>query len=338
MFRSTVLRLTLYYLALVMLLSMFFSVDIYRLATSGLDQLQERQESIFSHIPDDELPPSVVELNNARIAQIKDSKLTIQNNLISFNLIILLISGLLSYLLAKRTLEPIEDAMESQKRFTADASHELRTPLTAMKAEIEVALRDDKLSLAEAKDLLGSNLEEVQKLTRLSNALLTLASLGKDERPAFQECSLATIIEEAAKNTKAASKLRHTTVTVTFQEGFVSGDPNALAEMVAILIDNAIKYSPERSEVSVSAAVQGNHALISVEDQGQGIDAHDLPHIFDRFYRSDLSRTQGQAAGYGLGLSIADKIATVHRGHIAAKSQLGHGSVFTVTLPLAKKA
>jgi signal transduction histidine kinase len=118
----------------------------------------------------------------------------------------------------------------------------------------------------------------------------------------------------------------------------VSGDFWSLVELFAILLDNAVKYSPEGSAVTVSGGHEKDRRLtVSVSDQGVGIAAADLPHIFDRFYQADRSRSKDHSTGYGLGLSIAQKIVELHQGSIEVSSQLGHGTVFTVTLPAAGK-
>lgn len=330
MFSTAVARLTLWYVLVIVLLSLVFSVALYNVSTKELNALQKRQESIL------ELPllPKFTELNQSRLREVEESKRNIALDLVWLNILIWAAGGAVSYFLAKRTLQPIEDSLEAQNRFTADASHELRTPLTAMRAEIEVALRGDKLTVAESKELLRSNLEEIQRLESLSHNLLKLASQPHSSEDSKEATSLQEIVEKAQLNMERAAKQRGITVVLDVREGTLRVDSWGIAEVVAILLDNAIKYSPEGGAVHVRAYISHGQAQIHVKDEGMGIKASDLPHVFDRFYRADLSRSKQKVEGYGLGLSIAKKIVEMHRGTIEVKSILGKGSLFTVRLPV----
>ena len=135
------------------------------------------------------------------------------------------------------------------------------------------------------------------------------------------------------KNTPLADK-KKITLKDSLSERIVKGNPQSLVELISILINNAIKYSPEKSEVKVGVRGGKRHAIIEVEDQGIGIAEKDIPHIFDRFYRADTSRSKTKVDGYGLGLSIAKSIVDVHKGEIKVKSVIEKGSVFTVILPI----
>src|SRR4030042_2699111 len=170
MFKAAYLKLTFFYVLIAMAISICFSLAIYNISSREIGRGLGPQNGIFREIiPND--------FENLRNQQIQKSNTRLKINLFYYNLVIFVLSMVGSYFLARRTLRPIEEAMESQSRFTADASHELRTPLTAMKAEIEVALRDKKMGLSESKKLLKSNLEEIEKLEKLSSALLTLTRI-----------------------------------------------------------------------------------------------------------------------------------------------------------------
>jgi signal transduction histidine kinase len=247
---------------------------------------------------------------------------------------ILILSSVASYFFARWTLRPIEDVMESQSRFTADASHELKTPLTAMKSEIEVSLRDKKLGSSQAKELLLSNLEEIGKLETLSSALLELAKFEGKGKENFKEVSLPDIITSAYEKLERIAQAKDIEFKNDLKELKVSGDKQQLIELFVILLDNAIKYSPDGSEIKIVIKKEMRHLEISIQDQGVGIKKEDLPHIFDRFYRADSSRTKGKTSGYGLGLAIARQIVKLHDGSISAESLVGKGSTFRVKLPL----
>ena len=244
----------------------------------------------------------------------------------------LVFGGGVSYILARRTLAPIEETLEMQKRFTGDASHELRTPLTAMQTEIEVALRSPSLTRAEAVDILKSNLEEVTKLKNLSEGLLTLATTGGKDAP-MERVELKTLASQALDAVSKLAQARQIKLINKASAGKVMGNPQQLLNLLSILLDNAIKYSPENYRVTLKAVIKDRQVHISVADQGPGIASEDLPHIFERFYRADNSRTSGETHGHGLGLAIAKKITDLHGGTIQVKSKPGKGTVFTVNLP-----
>jgi signal transduction histidine kinase len=173
MFTKTRLTLTAWYLVIIMLISLAFSLVIYRGAESELQRSLRIQSVRFQREQGIFLPPGVYPQINTDLLDELDDRIKL--TLLLVNLGILGFSGAAGYLLAGKTLQPIERMLTEQKRFVADASHELRTPLTAMRTEIEVAMRDKNLDLLDAKRLLKSNLEETNKMQRLSNYLLTLS-------------------------------------------------------------------------------------------------------------------------------------------------------------------
>lgn len=325
---SPALKLTAWYLAFVMLLSFGFSMFVYRVSTSEINRGFRR-------------PPSVLDLRgyayfdtyeNDRLGRIREAEESVKANLIFFNLVVFVAGGGLSYALAKRTIRPIEDALAAQRRFTADASHELRTPLTAMQSETEVALRDKSLTLKEARHQLSSNLEEIVKMRELVNGLLQLARSG--EVPVeFKKVELAKLAEEVVGRFEALADTKHIQLVTDLKSAHMTGDTKALAELISILVDNAIKYSPAKAAVHISTKQQNKQAVITVRDTGDGIPAVDLPHIFERFYRGDPSRSSVKTDGHGLGLSIAKDIADTHRGTITARSEVGEGTTFIVRFP-----
>lgn len=331
MFKSAALRLTIGYLAIIMALSIGCSLALYHVSSNELARSAQRPVDLYNAFFG---PGNADEINNLRFKQLENDRGRLKVNLLLFNVVVLAIGGGVSYFLARRTLEPIEETLEMQKRFTGDASHELRTPLTVMQTEIEVALRNSELTKKEAVDLLKSNLEEVGKLKSLSEGLLTLATTGgndnvKEKVPVRQLVEAA--IDQASKPA-AAKKIKLNSKVNDVQ---IVGNPQQLTNLIAILLDNAIKYSPSGSLVNINTKKRDKQVVISVSDHGQGIAVADLPHIFERFYRTDTSRSKNTTHGYGLGLAIAKKIADLHHGSIDAKSSPGKGSTFYVRLPLA---
>lgn len=333
--QSATFKLTLWYLGIIMLLSILFSFALYRLSYDQMSTNAVRQINAVERLP---LPPEFQAQRDSYVQSLVDQLNSGLHKLI-YRLVLLdlatfLIGGGGSYLLARHTLQPVEDAMEAQGRFTADASHELRTPLTAMRTEIEVALRDKQLTATEARSLLASNLEEVNKLEALARGLLRLARAENTLDPAALETvSVRGIMAEAASRFQTELADKKMILDVEVGSEYVSGDKAGLIELVCILIDNAIKYSPEGSRIAVRSSLAGNSVAVSISDQGVGIKAADLPHIFSRFYRADRSRSKDKVDGYGLGLSIAKRIVDLHRGTIAVESTPGEGSTFRIKLP-----
>jgi signal transduction histidine kinase len=339
MFQSATIKLTAWYLALIMGLSLAFSLVLYNSSAESLGVAYDHQRSAIRQqfFSDFGFAPSPLSLDRLRGNEIGNGQQRLLANLTLANLGVLIVGGAASFYLARRTLRPIQRSMEAQARFTADASHELRTPLTAMQTEIEVSLRDKSMTVTEAREQLGSNLEEVMKLQDLSNGLLALANQDKQhfepKRVAAQQV-LKGAIERAAK---AAEFKKISIENKADANVHILGNKDSLVQLFTILLDNAVKYSPENSTITLSSTTKGNNALISVTDQGQGIKPDDLPHIFDRLYRADQSRNKEEVGGYGLGLSIAKKIVELHKGFIDVSSKADHSSTFTVRIPLAPK-
>jgi signal transduction histidine kinase len=333
MFRDATLRLTGLYVAVLALICLFFSVNLYRVSTTELDA-GLRQETVYLQ----NAPQFGGAIDNSFLAkrdfQFNEAKQRILLGLIELDLFILILGGVGSYFLARRTVRPIEEAHNAQVRFTADASHELRTPLAAMRSEIEVALRDRKLTTIQAKQLFESNLEELQRLTGLTDSLLKLARDA--EVPKFTTVSLAGVVVDAVVNVTKAATEKNITLKTSGTTVKVKADRSSLTQLIMILLDNAIKYSPTGTIVTVETALTDATVMIRIADQGTGIAPADLPHIFERFYRADQSRSQAQVPGYGLGLAIAKQLAELHHGSLSVESTPGQGSIFTIQLPQAK--
>ncbi len=336
MFRSATFKLTMWYLAIVMIISLCFSMVLYNVATNELDRgLRNETKRLYDKYP------SIIEgTPTLRPGEdYDDGAHRIFLRLALFNLIVLVGAGFSGYWLARRTLRPIEQAHEQQKRFTADVSHELRTPLTALRMESEVALMNKKTGANDLRKTIGSNLEEVTKLEALVNNLLRLAHLETDElRSNFTPVDGQAVVKTALKRVGQVASSRHISMKSKMEDLPLEGDKNSLVQLVVILLDNAIKYSPDNSVVEVETRIADKKAVISVKDRGRGIDPIALEHVFDRFYRADKSRAKGgdMPEGYGLGLSIAKMIADLHDGSIRLESRAKEGTTATVTLPLGQ--
>lgn len=335
-FHKSSVKLAGLYLGIILAISLLFSVSIYQVSVKELERGIRRPIGGQNIRPDINISDNLrVALQAERVEAYEQAKSRIVANLIVVNISILIAGGLLSYYLAYRTLKPIEDAHAAQSRFASNASHELRTPITAMRSEIEVSLLDPNLTLKQAKLQLGSNIEELEKLTELSEALLRLAQL---EETALHHdlVPVSDIITTAGERIQVTAQQKSIKLTLPKKvSGSVRGDKASLIEALVTVLDNAVKYSGADSTVKVRAVSEGSSAQITITDSGVGINENDQKRIFDRFFRADSSRTKQSASGFGLGLAIASGIVSAHSGTIAVSSQPGKGSTFTITLPLA---
>lgn len=339
MFHSARIKLTAWYLLIIVLISSLFSFALYKVIGNELERFARVQRvRIENQINGDDTPPeSRIRPSVIDPDLIIDAKNRLAFILISIDAGIFIMSGAVSYLLAGRTLKPIKEMVDEQNRFTADASHELRTPLTSLKSTIEVNLRDKSLTLAEAKSLLRSNLEEVNHLESLSDALLQLAKYQViNNKKHFEKLWIPDIIDKAVKKVEPQASAKQITITKKLVKQQLQGDLDSLSKLFITLLENSIKYSPKGSEILVSSKAFDSVIEISVSDTGIGISEEDLPFIFNRFYRADRSRAKGKIPGYGLGLSIAKKIVESHSGTINVKSGKSKGTTFTVILPTQK--
>lgn len=246
----------------------------------------------------------------------------------------------LSFMMSKKAMGPISMAFQRQKEFVGDASHELRTPLSVMLSSIDALEMTDGVEEDPfAGKLLRNMKSEVKRMTGLVSDLLVLARAdsGSVERTVEE----LDVQKEAAQVIESLTPYADSAGVSLSLEGpaplFVNGDRARLKQLLYILLDNAVKYSPDGGQVKVKLSQRDRHWTMSVSDEGIGIDEDDQSRIFDRFFRSDKSRTR-TVGGHGLGLSIAKWIAGIHGGTITVKSEPGKGSTFTVQLPTEQQA
>lgn len=338
MFKSARLKLTLFYLATLVAFSLTLTIGIrmfaeyemnraymaqrgefQELADSGLDLLIKNPERIFSKAQDYHAGQASKHLNR---------------DLVLLNIGALILGGLVSYWFAGRTLKPIAQAHEAQTRFVADASHELRTPLANIRAENEVFLRQKSFTARETRELVTSNLEEVQRLEHLSRDLLALTQYGQTDLT-MGPIEVDDLADDAMSQIKKIMEARLVKVERQLQPAQLQGNQESLARLLVILFDNAVKYGPASGTIYIAGARHGSQYVITIRDEGKGIAVKDLPYIFDRLYRGDPARA-ATTSGYGLGLALAREIVQANQGSIKAYNAPKGGAVFSVQLPVAK--
>ncbi len=249
----------------------------------------------------------------------------------------MLILLLISWYLTKWMLKPVENAWCAQKRFVADASHELKTPLAVILANSQILQADDTIP-KDARRWIDSTTDEAQQMSDLVNDLLTLARAdesGADVKKKMpkETIDFSDLVDSAALEFDAVAFERGCELDSTIEPGIkVQGDPSGLKRLTKILVDNATKYAPKSSTVTLRLASESGHAVLSVNNMGAPIDPEELPHLFERFYRSDKARTR-ETGGFGLGLAIAQSLTEAHGGTIGVTSDAEHGTTFTVRLP-----
>lgn len=245
----------------------------------------------------------------------------------------LVLSAGAGFWLAGRTLRPIAQAMERERRFTADASHELRTPLTLIRGNAELLTRHLDRPIREYADVVQDIIAESDRLSRLVGDLLTLARAGEGRlQLARRDVDLSATATALAREFAPLAAAKGLALQAEIAPGVhVRGDPDRLRQLGVILLDNAVRYT-QNGTVTLRLVGVHHGAVLSVSDTGPGIAPEHLPHIFERFYRADPARSSDQG-GFGLGLAIARWIAEAHGGRIEVTSTPGRGSTFSVRLP-----
>lgn len=238
---------------------------------------------------------------------------------------------ILMILLSEKIVKPISDSYEKQKQFITDAGHEIKTPLTIIDADTEI-LEMDYGDNEWLKDIQT----QVKRLTALTEDLTLLSRL--EEQSSLQEMMIefpvSDVVSETAQSFQGPAKTHSKTFSMDIEPmlSFCGGE-KSIRQLVSILLDNALKYSPEGGTVSISLKKQNKSLCLTVYNTAQNVDTHNLDRLFDRFYRGDKSRSS-ETGGYGIGLSVAKAIVTSHKGKISASSKDGNSLTITVTLPL----
>lgn len=310
MFKTARIKLTAWYLLIIMFISLLFSSIIYQVLTLEFSRFTHAQQMRMGTRVSGEL--------------VLEAKKRVALSLLTINGVIFVVAGVLGYILAGKTLSPIEEMSKKQRQFIGDASHELKTPITALKTTLEVYARESSPSSSETKEAIHDSLKEVDRMEHLVASLLTLSRF--DEAHSNKEkTQVKKLLREAVGIMTPIAKKRQVAIRLSGSDHTVSVNKNDIVQLFTILIDNAVKYSPQGKHIELHT--DKKYPTVTVRDYGPGIPKKDLPYIYDRFYRADSSRATG---GYGLGLSIAKSIAQENGIALKMLTTSSQGTTFQV--------
>ena len=254
--------------------------------------------------------------------------------LVVLGVLALILASIIGHIMAGRAIIPMKEAYEKQKQFASDASHELRTPLAIVMASADLLLADKSITNPILREVIEDLKSEVKKMSKLVSDLLTIARSDNDAmKIKIQKLDLGDLLEQNVRMmTPLAEKKGVELSGVNLIKCYIQGDEQKIKQLILILVDNAIKYTPAEGKVFVTIESADDEKIIfSVQDSGIGIAPEDQERIFERFYRVDKARSR-EMGGNGLGLSIATEILKIHEGKISVQSELGVGTKFIVEL------
>ena len=243
------------------------------------------------------------------------------------------------YWLAERNIRPISNMYAKQQQFTADASHEMRTPLAVMKLAVQGLQEDEDSRLSDfAKESVNMLQSESERLSRLTENLMTLARSDENILPVYTaQVDITALCKKVASQMSLLAAEKKLQLKQEIQDNLVmQGDEMALSRLLIILLDNAMKYSSEQTQITLRVAKVKTHLVLEVRDEGCGISDDDKQKIFDRFFRVDKARSRSQG-GLGLGLSLALAIVRQHGGSIKVLDNKPRGTIMYVKLPTTVK-
>ena len=332
MFKETKVRLTIFYSILFLSIFWLFSLGLYfwisrSFGTSYINEVRKEQHEQFE---------GDFENENYEIMLTIAGKVAItrlRNIILILNGSFLVVVPLISWVVTRKTLAPVQKIHEQQKQFVSDVSHELRTPLSILSGAIEVALRNRRSS-DEYIEVLKSSRQELSYLINLVENLLFLAKEDQKENLLGTEKidltdllnNVIISLKEKINEKKLKLKLNPAEESIT-----VTGQASMLRQLFFNIMDNAINYTNEKGSINISIKANLLYVIITVTDSGIGIATEDQKKIFERFYRVDASRSQTK--GYGLGLSISASIVKAHNGRIELASRPGKGTTVSIFIP-----
>lgn len=324
----TTLRLTIKYSLMFFAFIWLFSGGIYLWVDSSLgegyvnriNRVLAEQHTSATHIAD--IPDNAAALVAADVALDR-----LRNILLAVNVVALAGVPFVAYLISRRTLLPLIESQQSQRRFIANASHELRTPLAVMLAELDWAAKKQR-SPREYQSTVQNTRDEVLRMSNLVHSLLLLTRLADQSPQHVERVDVARLAERAIQNQTENAAVRSLTFNNQLNTTAIPGNAELLAVAIANLVENAVKYAPKKSAIAVQTTVNDNGARFSISNAAEGLTPEDVKQLFDRFYQA--TPHQGHE-GFGLGLAIVKQIVEAHHGSVSAN--LREGTItFTITL------
>ena len=313
MFFKARIKLTALYVLIVVLIVCGFSLFLYQNIRTNLQDADQENFADFEH-------------QQVFIEHTLDGT---QNNIILADIIIIVLAAGMSYMLAGRTLKPIQLSLEAQRAFAANASHELRTPLAVMKNDIEVLLRSKHHISDQEAATLHSNLEEIARMSGIVEDLLLLARSDNQKIPEFSRIDLSQLLQSVVSKMRPLTERKGVMLSyIPTGSLFVNGSAHHLERAVLNIIQNSLEHTPKGGSITIVTTSDTKMVYIKFIDTGFGIDAQDLPQVFTRFHKGDTS------AGTGLGLAIVKEIVEEHKGSVSINSIKGKGTTVMVSIPL----
>jgi signal transduction histidine kinase len=311
-FRWARLKLTGVYVLILGIILIVFSTILYESVTKNLE---DASEDTFSGV-------------ESHHHFVEDTLASVRNEILLIDLIILVTAAGVSYVLAGYTLRPIQRSLVTQRQFSESASHELRTPLAVIKNDIEVLLRDSSPTKERIQQTLRSNIEEIDRMSKMTEDLLLIARSENHSSHAMEKIDIAKLVRSTCERLRSLARDKSIQLDVSAKiPVFIKGSETRFERVITNLLQNAIEHTPENGSVTVCLTQDRSEALVTIADTGSGISEKDLQHIFKRFYKGE------SASGSGLGLSIVKELVTQHGGTVAIVSEQGSGTIVTVKLP-----
>jgi two-component system sensor histidine kinase CiaH len=317
LFLQARLKLTALYVVIVAIIVFGFSIFLF----SSLERnLRDASEDDFANA-------------NSRAHFIEHTVRPIRNTLLFTDVLIILSAAGVSYWLAGKTLKPVQNALEAQRLFATQASHELRTPLAVMRNDSEVTLRNPRATTSDLRETLSSTIEEIEKMSQLVEDLLVLARSENAQVAAHGNVNIADIQRETLLKLEPLTKQKGLVIiSETHGKMDIIGNEQELKRVLINILQNSIEHTDEGGEIRLISQEKKGFVQLNIQDTGCGIATHDLPHVFNRFYKGNRS---SEKEGTGLGLSIVKEIVTQHEGSIEIDSTEGLGTTVRITFPLA---
>ncbi|HCM37081.1 MAG: ATPase/histidine kinase/DNA gyrase B/HSP90 domain protein [Candidatus Gottesmanbacteria bacterium GW2011_GWB1_43_11] len=322
-FQTARIKLTLWYIAIIALLLTLSSLAAVNAESQAFNRIQQALGNPRER-------PKLTQLLETRIAEFE---FKFQTRLLALDIILFIFGSIGSYFLSGITLDPIQEMIKKQEEFAADASHELRTPLTTIAMEIEALKRTEKKLPSRYIQVFKSVQAEVARMKQIVDGLLTVVrGESSDAQKTFSAVDLLAVSQDGVRQMQKIATEKEIELTSEGKPVQILGNPEELKQVVLILLDNALKYTPPKGQVKLNVLAKKRQAEVTINDTGYGIPESDLPHIFERFYRV-LRPQEISTKGAGLGLAIAQKIVDAHHGKISVASQINQGTRFTLSFP-----